>query len=478
MSAEPRKDAAHRNGPGKVTSEILDRLPPHSLEAEKAVLGSILLDPPMCDEVVLVLRPEDFYAEANAKLYRHMVAMHDEGKRIDTTLLVERLKEAGEYEAVGGDAYLLEVFRSVAVAAHAVHYAEIVRDKAILRSLIHATTEILRDAYDSTRPCRELLNAAEERVFALNDERSEDQIASIHDVLIAAFAQIDRRAQGEASGIPTGFADLDSLTGGLHNAELIILAARPSMGKTALATNIAEHAAMESNITTLFVSLEMSQLELAQRMLCSRGRIDGRKFRSGFLSSEDRKKLVKVAGELSKAPLFIDDTPSRTVTEIAAAARRLKRKSQLGLIVIDYLQLIEPDNPRDPRQEQVARIARQLKHLARKINVPVLCLAQLNRQAEAGGSNRPKLSHLRESGAIEQDADVVMFVHREEYGLTREEAQERDVVGKADLIVAKQRNGPTGDIKLRWFEEYTRFESLAANVHAEFDAYSGVEAEF
>ncbi len=476
MAVDARVDSPHRAG--KVTSEILDRLPPQNLEAEKGVLGSILLDPQMADDVALLLRPTDFYADAHGKLYHHMLAMHDEGRRIDTTLLVERLKQAGEFESIGGAAYLADVLHSVAVAAHAVHYAQIVREKSVLRALIHTTTEILRDAYDPAAQCRDLLNQAEERVFAINDERSENQVTSMHDVLVAAFAQIDRRAGGEATGIPSGFTDLDTLTGGMHDAELIILAARPSMGKTALATNIADFAAVESGVTTLFVSLEMSRLELAQRMLCSRGRIDGRKFRSGFLSGDDRKKLVEVSGKLSKAPLFIDDTPGRTVTEIAACARRLKRKSNLGLIVIDYLQLIEPDNPRDQRQEQVARIARQLKHLARKLGVPVLCLAQLNRQAELSKENRPKLSHLRESGAIEQDADVVMFVHREEYGLTREEAQERDLVGKADLIVAKQRNGPTGDIKLRWCQEYTRFESLTAHPHDEFEAYTSSEAEF
>jgi len=476
MAADARIDSPHRAG--KVTSEILDRLPPQNLEAEKGVLGSILLDPQMADDVALLLRPTDFYADAHGKLYHHMLAMHDEGKRIDTTLLVERLKQSGDFESIGGAAYLADVLHSVAVAAHAVHYAHIVREKSVLRALIHTTTEILRDAYDPAAQCRELLNQAEERVFAINDERSEDQVTSMHDVLVAAFAQIDRRAGGEATGIPSGFTDLDTLTGGMHDAELIILAARPSMGKTALATNIADFAAVESNVTTLFVSLEMSRLELAQRMLCSRGRIDGRKFRSGFLSRDAREKLVEVSGKLSKAPLYIDDTPGRPVTEIAACARRLKRKANLGLIVIDYLQLIEPDNARDQRQEQGARIARQLKHLARKLEVPVLCLAQLNRQAELSKENRPKLSHLRESGAIEQDADVVMFVHREEYGLTREEAQERDLVGKADLIVAKQRNGPTGDVKLRWCQEYTRFESLTTHPHDEFESYASSDAEF
>lgn len=476
MAVDARLDGSHRAG--KVTSEILDRMPPQNLDAEKGILGSILLDPHVCDDVALLVRPEDFYAEAHVKLFRHLLAMHDEGRRIDTTLLVERLKQLGDFETIGGAAYLADVIHSVAVAAHAVQYAEIVRDKAVLRSLIHTTTEILRDAYDPSRESRELLNQAEERVFAINDERSADQVTSIHDVLMDAFAKIDRRLEGGPTGIPTGFRDLDNLTGGLHDGELVILAARPSMGKTALATNIAENVSMRSEVTTLFVSLEMTRLELAQRMLCSLGRIDGIKFRSGFVSGQDRKKLVEASSKLGKASLYIDDTPSRTVTEIAACARRLKRRANLGLVIVDYLQLIEPENSRDQRQEQVARIARQLKHLARKINIPVLCLAQLNRQADSSGSTGPRLSHLRESGAIEQDADVVMFVHREECGKTREEAQEQGLVGKADLIIAKQRNGPIGDVKLLWFHEFTRFQSMAYDTHDELEIPPPDDGEF
>jgi replicative DNA helicase len=472
MAAFGRVDTAHSSE--KVSSEILDRLPPQSLDAERAVLGSLLLDSNMCDDVVPVLRPDDFYSEANQTLFRNMLAMHDSGKRIDTTLLVEELKQSGSLEAIGGVAYLAEVVHAVPVAAHAVYYAQIVRNKAVLRSLIHTTTHILRDAYDPTLEPRELLNQAEERIFAINDERASDDVSTLNDVLVKAFEQIDHRLEhGGATGTPTGFTDLDNMTGGLHGAELWILAARPSMGKTALATNIAEYVAADANVPVLFVSLEMAKLELAQRMLCSRGRIDGKKFRSGFLSGEDRDKLVEASAKLSKSPFFIDDTPSRTVTEIAACARRLKRKTGLGLIVIDYLQLIEPENAKDPRQEQVAKIARQLKGLARKLDVPVLCLAQLNRQAELSKDNRPKLSHLRESGAIEQDADVVMFVHREEYGLSREEAQERDLIGKAELILAKQRNGPVGDVKVRWFQDFTRFENLASRPYDEFEQFSG-----
>jgi replicative DNA helicase len=466
-----RVDGAH--AAERVPSEILDRLPPHNLEAERGVLGSILLDPSLCDDVVLVLRPEDFYADPHRRLFGHMVAMHDEGRRIDATLIVERLKQKGDFEAVGGAAYLAEIIHSVPVAAHALYYANIVRDKAMLRDLIHASTAILRDAYDPTLDPQELVSRSEERIFAVHDQRSNDQVASINDVLLKAFDEIDRRMQGGAAGVPTGFTDLDELTGGLHPSELIILAARPSMGKTALALNIAENVAVKANVPTLFVSLEMSRQELAQRMLCSRGKINGRKFRSSFLSAEDRTKLVEASSILSKAPLYIDDSPSRTVTEIAACARRLKRKANLGFVAIDYLQLIEPDNPKDPRQEQVAKIARRLKGMARELNLPVLCLAQLNRQAEVARENRPKLSHLRESGAIEQDADVVMFIHREEYGLSPEEAQEQNVAGKAELIVAKQRNGPTDDVPLVWRKEYTTFENAATKPYDEFAPFDG-----
>lgn len=473
---------AYRTDPGRTTprvsSEILDRLPPHSLEAERGVLGSILLDPNLCDDVALILRPEDFYADANQKLYAQMLVMHDEGRRIDATLLLEQLTSSGDLELIGGPAYLAELLHSVPHAANAVYYAEIVRDKATLRNLIHASTEILRDAYDPTIDPREMVSRAEEQIFAVHDQRSTDSVVNVHDLMLEAFDRIDARLEhGEGVGVPTGFTDLDNMTGGLHDSEFVVLAARPSMGKTALATNMAEYVAIEANVPTLFVSLEMARLELAQRMLCSQGRIDANKFRSGFISKDERMKLVEASAKLGKAPMFVDDTPSRTCTEIAACARRLKRKQNLGLIVIDYLQLIQPDDPRDPRQEQVAKMARRLKALARELQIPVLCLAQLNRQADAGKEgHRPRLSQLRESGAIEQDADVVMFVHREEYYCnSREEAMEKGLAGQADLIVAKQRNGPTGDVKLAWFDKYTRFENLSQKPYEEFGDF---QAEF
>ena len=461
----------------KANSEILDRQPPCNLEAERGVLGSILLLPIVCDDVSLILRPEDFYDDANRILFTHMRELHDAGRRIDTTLLVERLKSADQYEAIGAAAYLAEVLQSVPTAANATHYAEIVKNKSTLRSLIHSSTEILRDAYDGSHEAREMLARAEQKIFAILDNRGAGELANIRDILQEAMVRIDARMRNEHAigGIETGFRDFDTLTGGLHNSELIILAARPSMGKTAMALNIAEHAAFESGTATLFVSLEMSSVELADRMLCSLAEVNGQRLRNGTISNEDRRKLVEKAAEMSRAPLFVDDTPSRTITEIAAAARRLKRKAELGLVVIDYLQLIEPDNSRDPRQEQVAKIARRLKGLARELKVPVLCLAQLNRQAEVARDNKPRLSHLRESGAIEQDADVVMFVHREEYFLTEEEDRKK-VAGQADLIVAKQRNGPIGDIKLTWHRDFTRFRDSSQRPFDEFEQFNAAES--
>ena len=305
----------------RVSSEILDRLPPQNLDAERGVLGSLLLDPQLCDEVALLLRADDFYSDANQRLYRHLLALHDEGKRIDITLLVERLKQAGEYEVIGGAAYLAEVAVSVPYAHNAPHYAAIVRDKATVRELIHTSTEILRDAWEPNIEPKELLNHAEEKIFGVHDRRSNDRITDIDSLLLEAFARIDDRLEkGATGGLPTHFRDLDNLTGGLHPSEFVVLAARPSMGKTALATNIAENVAIYSRVPVLFVSLEMGKYELAQRLLSSQGQVNGSKFRSGMLSREDHERLVEASSKLHGTPLFIDDTPSRTVGEIAACA--------------------------------------------------------------------------------------------------------------------------------------------------------------
>lgn len=470
-----RTDAPHRPSQNAAPANPLERQLPQSLEAEKAVICSLLLLPETADEVALIVRPDDFLDDANRRIYGHLMAMHDDGVAIDPLLLIQRLRDSGELDAVGGQTYLAELSDAVATAAHAEYYAGIVHEKSTLRGLIEASTDILRDAYDTTVEPRQLLSRAEERVFGILESKGQGQVHAIRDVLHEAIARIDSRMKQEHAfgGVETGFDDFDEMTGGMHGSEMIILAARPSMGKTALAMNIVEHVAIDCQQPVLFVSLEMAALELGDRLLCSRAQVNGHRLRNGQITAEESQKLIRTAAEVSTAPLYIDDSPSRTMTEIAAAARRLKRRDGLSLIAIDYLQLIEPDNSRDPRQEQVAKIARRLKGLARELDVPVLCLAQLNRQVEATRDNKPQLSNLRESGAIEQDADVVMFVHREEYYCTNDEDRER-VKGEADLLIRKQRNGPVGDIKLTWLHDFTRFTNRAPQQYDEFSGDMGM----
>jgi replicative DNA helicase len=472
VDQKPRTDDRDR----REVDTLLDRQPPRSLEAERAVLGSLLLLPDVADEVALLVRPEDFYDDAHGRIFGHMLALHEDGRQIDPLLLAQRLKDAGISEAVGGAAYLLELSQEVATAAHAEYYARIVREKAVLRSLIHAGTDIVQEAYEPSVDAREMLARAEERVFRILDTKGEAQARPIRDILFQTLERIDSRQNqaGKCLGIETGYYDFDQLTGGLHNSELIVLAARPSMGKTALALNMVEHVAVDTSLPVLFVSLEMSAMELADRLLCSRARIDSHRLRNGHLSREDSHKLIAASSEVSRAPLFIDDAASRNVTEIAATARRLKRQEKLALVVIDYLQLIEADNPKDNRQEQVARMTRRLKGLARELDIPVICIAQLNRQVDTIGSHKPQLSHLRESGAIEQDADMVLFVHREEYYKTSDEDRQ-EVKGQADLMVRKNRNGRTDDVKLTWLHQFTRFENYQQPEFDDFAKFSPSE---
>ncbi len=451
----------------------LNRQPPFNLEAEVGVLGSVMLMPDTCDEIVNILRPGDFYDEAHQTLFRHIMDMHGSGKKIDPLLLRERLIANNEFETVGGAARLAEIFTSVPNAAHVTYYANIVRSKATSRQLITTCSDLLNEAYLPEGDPEVLLNDAEQKVFAIRESRQSNNLASIDEILSDAMDRMEARmmGKGQEGTVETGFTDLDRMTGGLHASELVILAARPSMGKTAFAMNIAEHVVMKARKPALFISLEMASIELIERMLCSVAKVNGHQLRSGTLNQENRKKVVAAVAQLNNVPLFIDDSPTRNVSEIAGAARRIKRRENgLGLIVIDYLQLIQPDNANDPRQEQVAKIARRLKGLARELKTPILCLSQLNRQAEDSRDHRPKLSHLRESGAIEQDADVVMFVHRESYfqkGQPDEEVNQHDAL----IIIEKQRNGPTGDVELHWERDFTRFSNRAPERYSEFDDF-------
>lgn len=435
---------------------ILDRSPPHSLEAERGVLGSLFIDPRVADDVALAVRPAEFYSPSYRRFYEELLAMHNAGKPIDVLLLAERLKARGDLEAVGGSNLLLEIAQEFPTAANATHYAGIVRDKAVVRDLIHASSEILRDAYDQTAEPRELIGQAEARIFAVADNRTAAvDSRPVGDILTASMAALKSHKLGEFQGVATGFPDLDVRLGGLRPGTLTILAARPSMGKSAFAANIAVNVAFGYAKTVLFISLEMSDLEIGDRILSAHSGVPLSDMRNVPTAAQSEK-LVAAMSELSKSKLLIDDSSSLSMTEIAAKCRRNKRKHGLDLVVIDYLQLIDPDDKRRPREEQVSAISRRLKTLARELKVPIMCLAQLNRKTEDATNQRPRLSHLRESGAIEQDADVVLFIHRDEYYATTDSEREA-TAGKALIITAKARQAQIGEDPLTWRAETCQF---------------------
>ncbi len=439
-----------------------ERLPPQNLDAERSVLGSMLRDNHAISDVVNVVRAEHFYTDAHQKIFQGIVTLYiNRGQPADLVTLAEYLKQEKQIEDTGGYPYLAELWDAAPTAANAEFYAKIVRDKGMVRSLIHASNEILRDAYDQTQPAEELLGAAESKIFEIANRGVAGQTYTIRQVLEETYDRIDKRVQGhQSSDLETGFVDLDEKTAGLHNSELVILAARPSVGKTALALNIARHITVEQAQPVFFVSLEMSRIELAERLLCCQAKVDGHRLRKGTLgaSSDDMDRLIAAGGDLRRAKLFIDDSPAQNMLRIAANARRLQLREGIRLVIIDYLQLIEPENRRDPRQEQVAQTSRRLKFLAKELNIPVMALAQVNRASEDRQDHRPRLADLRESGSIEQDADTVLMLHRPEMYEPGQHA------GAVELIIAKQRNGPTGEIMLTFQKEFLRFENFAAGI--------------
>lgn len=450
--------------------ELLDRQPPFDLQAEMALLGSILLSPARLDDIANI-RSADFYDDANGTIYNAVREMHDAGKMVDIELLRSNLTKAGNWERIGGAAYYAKVIQSTPTAAHAVHYARNVKRLSTLRQLIYTGTEIIRDSFDTTEESDALIDRAEAKLYSIRDKWDDAAPVHVTDSIHAAMDRIEQRIDtGKIEGtIRTGFTDLDERTGGFRDSELTILAARPSMGKTALAMNLMHNVAGYGHAVAFF-SLEMSSEELADRLLVSASQVNSHRIRSGTLSQDDRQQLVSVAGEVCQLLMFIDDKPSQTVNRIAGQVRRLRRKHDIQLVIIDYLQLIEPDDHRAPRQEQVSRMSRRMKMMAKEFKVPVVCLSQLNRQGEESKDHIPKLSHLRESGAIEQDADNVWFVHREEYYQRGEKAEE--CAGQAEIIIAKQRNGPTGSVPLVWRKEYMRFDDKAPNRLSVFDNFN------
>jgi replicative DNA helicase len=435
-----------------------ERLPPQSRDAERSVLGSMLRENAVIGDVVQIIREEHFYSDAHQKIYRGIVTLRDRGQPVDLVILAEWLREQSLIEDIGSYAYLAELWDAAPTAANAEHYARIVRDKAVTRHLIHASTEILRDAYDQVMPADELLESAERKVLDIAEMGITGQTFTLQQAVNEAYDRIDTRAQRgqfSISGLPTGYADLDEVTAGLQNSELVVIAARPSVGKTAFALNIARHLTVEDHQPVFFVSLEQSRIELAERLLCCQARVDSHKLRTNHQSSEDIDKLMAAADVLRRAKLYIDDTPGLGMLRIAANARRLKLRHGIKAMIVDYLQLIEPDNRRENRQEQVAAISRRLKFLARELKVPLIALAQVNRSSEDRQDHKPRLADLRESGSIEQDADTVMLLHRPEMY----EPGQRE--GTVEVIIAKQRNGPTGEINLAYLKQFMRFENFA-----------------
>jgi len=446
-------------------SGVFDRDPPFSLAAEVSVLGGLLLDPEAILRIEDVVDEGMFYREAHRTIYRTMRRLHELRTAIDVVTLGEQLRASGDLERAGGMPYLGELLDAVPTAANIQYHARIVRDKALLRRLIEASTRTIQDVYDpGDRTVEEVVDEAEQRIFKVAESHDRGGFVGIKDLLWETFENIERMQQsdGALTGIPTGFRVLDHMTTGLQKGDLIIVAARPSMGKTSWVLNVAQSAAIEHQAPVAVFSLEMSKSQLVQRLLCSEARVDQQKLRSGRLSQSDYQRIAAAAGKLNNAPIWIDDSPGGTVLEMRAKARRLKAEGGLGLLVIDYLQLMGGGGRVESRQQEVSQISRGLKGLARELDVPVIALSQLSRGPEQRTDHRPQLSDLRDSGSIEQDADLVMFLYRPEYySSDGRDGEGNSLEGKAELIVSKQRNGPTGTVDLFFHKAYTRFDDVA-----------------
>ena len=446
--------------------EALDggRIPPQSLDAERSVLGAMLISRDAIAAAIQHLDERAFYRETHRKLWRAMVNLFDRNEAVDLVTLVEELKRKKDLEAVGGVTYLTSLDQFVATAANVEHYCKIVNEKATLRRLIDVGTEIVGECYDQRKEPAQLLDRAEQAIFAISDDRLRTGFHPMRQLVLQGYSAIEeyRQRKVHVTGVPSGFYDLDEMTAGFQKSDFIVIAGRPSMGKTSFAMNIAENVAVhlkpaERQAVAVF-SLEMSKESLVQRLMCSVARVDIHKIRRGYASNEEYKKLQNAAAQLHEAPIYIDDTAAISILEMRAKARRLVSEMPLGMIVIDYLQLIRGPESSENRQQEISAISRSLKALAKELQIPVIALSQLSRAVETrGGNKRPVLSDLRESGAIEQDADVVLFVYRPEVYET--DPANRD--GKAEIIIAKQRNGPTGSVDLAFLSECTRFEPLA-----------------
>jgi len=436
----------------------LEKLPPQNLEAEMAVLCSMLIEEEAISHAIEILNEDSFYKEAHKIIFNAIVSLYNKSRVADIVTLIDELKKRGALEDVGGINYLTSLTPSVPTAANVRHYAKIVKEKSLLRNLIASGTTIVSEAYEAEEDADDLLDKAERMIFEITSKKIEGGFVSLKEIIKDSIETIDSLYQRKTNitGIPTGFHDFDRLTAGLQPSDLIVVAGRPSMGKSAFATSVAEHVGVTEKLPVAIFSLEMSKEQLVQRMLCSHARVDANKVRTGFLSQSDWPRLTNAAGKLSEAPIYIDDSPALSILELRGKARRLKSQHDVQLIIVDYLQLLQSPTRAENRQQEIADISRSLKSLAKELNVPLVAISQLSRGPERREDRRPQLADLRESGAIEQDADVVTLLFREEFYTPTEENR-----GVAELTIAKQRNGPTGTINLTFIKEYTRFENLA-----------------
>ena len=445
--------------PEKITEEFsLEKLPPQNLEAEAAVLGSMLFDKDAISSASEIISQDAFYSEAHRKIFQIIIELYSENKAVDIITVTNALKSKSQLDGIGGASYLTGLVNIVPSSANINHYARIVKEKYILRSLINNSTQIIAESYECEGDVDEILDRAEKRIFEITESKIiEAGFKPIKEIIKDSIETIDRLYQKKAhvTGIPTGFVDLDIKTAGLQPSDFIVIAGRPSMGKSAFAINIAEYAGVVEKIPTVFFSLEMSKEQFVQRLLCTHAKVDAHKVRTGYLSASDWPKLTAAAGKLSEASIFIDDTPGISVLELRAKARRLKASHNIQLVILDYMQLMRSHTRVENRQQEISEISRSLKALARELNVSLIAISQLSRAVESRTDHRPQLSDLRESGAIEQDADLVLLILREEYYNPTEQNK-----GIAEINIAKQRNGPVGTLKLTFIKEYTRFENL------------------
>ena len=443
----------------------IGKIPPHDIEAEQAILGSMLVDKDAVISAIEVLKEDDFYREDNKSIFAAIITLYSKSEPIDIVTVKNELVSQGTFERVGGLEYLAELPERVPTTANVEKYIKIVEEKSALRSLIQTSNELISLGYDESEDVDSIMDMAEKKVFDLAQKKNVKGYTPIKDVLAESLQKIEElyNKKGNITGISTGFTDLDNMTAGLQNSDLIIVAARPAMGKSAFAINIATNAAVKSNVPVAIFNLEMSKEQVGNRILCSEAMIDSNKVRTGQLGDDDWVKLANTIGSLSEAPIYIDDTPGISIMEIRAKCRKLKLEKDIGLVVIDYLQLIQGTGGRNSsREQEISEISRSLKIIAKELNIPVIALSQLARATEKRDDKRPMLSDLRESGAIEQDADIVMFLYRDDY--YNKESEKRNI---AEVIIAKQRGGSTGTVELAWMGNFTKFGNSAHHIEEE-----------